>query len=59
MGQAHLLVGSPKAQAEEGYNPPQKYKAQDNLGIQPRTVQSSTDPKSHRKKGQKRYRTKT
>ena len=36
-----------------------KYKTQDSLEIQPRTVQSSADPKSHRKKGQKRYRTKT
>ena len=29
----------------------------DNLAIQPRTVQSSADPKSHRKEGQKRYMT--
>ena len=36
----------------------QKYEAQDSLGIQPRTVQFSADPKSHWKNGQKRYRTK-
>ena len=30
----------------------------DNLAIQPRTVQSSVNPKFHRKEGQKRYMTK-
>ena len=33
-------------------------KAQDSLGIQPRIAQSSADPKSYHKEGQKRYRTK-
>ena len=36
----------------------QQYKAQDNFGIQPRTVQSSADPKAHQRKGQSRYKTK-
>ena len=49
MGQAHLLMGSIKAQAEEGYGPSSKIQStkwpEDAAG----TVQSSADPKYLRK----------
>ena len=32
MGQAHLLVGSPKAHAEDSYGSSSAYKAQDSFG---------------------------
>ena len=35
-----------------------QYGAQNSFGIQPRTVQSSADPKAHQRKGQSRYKTK-
>ena len=49
MGWAHLIVESPRAQAEESHSPNSTTQP-DSLGIQPRTVQSSTNPKSHQKK---------
>ena len=49
------LLG-PKAWAEKGYSPESIIQVQNSLGTQPRTIQSSACPGSHRKEGQKRYR---
>ena len=46
----------PKARAEKGYSPGSLKQVQNSLGTQPRTIQSSACPRSHKKKGQKWYR---
>ena len=46
-----------KAQAEEGYGPCSAIQLRNSLRIQPRAIQSSACPRSHRKEGQKRYKT--
>ena len=46
----------PKARAEKGYSPGSVIQVQNSLGTQPRTIQSSACPRSHRKEGQKWYR---
>ena len=45
-----------KARAEKGYNPGSIIQVQNSLRTQPRTIQSSACPRSHRKEGQKQYR---
>ena len=45
-----------KARAEKGYNPGSVIQVQNSLRTQPRTIQSSACPRSHRKEGQKWYR---
>ena len=50
-GPVPFIRWGPKAQAEEGYGPDTVMQVQNNIGIQPRTIQSSANPKSPRKKG--------
>ena len=45
-----------KARAEKGYSSGSVIQVQNSLGTQPRTIQSSACPRSHKKKGQKWYR---
>ena len=52
-GPGPFIRWGPKAQAEEGYGPGSAIQVRNSLGIQPRTA----CPRSHRKEGQKRYRT--
>ena len=42
-----------KARAEKGDSPGSLIQVQNSLGTQPRTIQSSACPRSHKKKGQK------
>ena len=49
------LLG-PTTRAEKGYNPGSVIQVQNSLGTQPRTIQSSACPRSHKEEGQKRYR---
>ena len=50
-GPAPFIRWGPKAQTEEGYGPDAVMQVQHSIGIQPRTIQSSANPKSPRKKG--------
>ena len=45
-----------KARAEKGYSPGSVIQVQNGLGTQPRTIQFSACPRSHREEGQKWYR---
>ena len=49
------LLG-PTTRAEKGYNPGSVIQVQNSLGTQPRTIQSSACPRSHKEEGQKQYR---
>ena len=53
MGQAHSLVGSPKAHAEESYGPSSAYKAQDSCGDAAEDSSVLGRPKSPPEKGAK------
>ena len=62
MGPNKLLGPGPfiqrglKVQAEKGNSSGLVIQVQNNLGTQPRTIQSSACPRSHKKEGQKWYR---
>ena len=55
-GPGPFIRWGPKAQAEEGDGTGSAIQVRNSLGTQPRTIQSSACPRSHKKKWQKWYK---
>ena len=55
-GPIPFIHWGPRPRVEKGYSPGSLKQVQNNLGTQPRTIQSSACPRPHKKEGQKWYK---